>query len=121
MRTSLALLAGLGLTMAACAPGAGRGPANTPPVGSAFPTPGVPTAETGTISPIEGQSETAPRSSFRGVPSAQTGTISPIEGQNSTAPRSPFPGVPSARSGTISPIEGQSDRGPGAPPLTPPM
>ncbi|MCI0756541.1 hypothetical protein [Teichococcus vastitatis] len=113
MRTSLVLLSGLGLMLAACNSGGPNGAGITPlPAGTA-------PNSSSTISPIQGQDDLGPgragagsSSEGRGAPTAGTGTINPIQGNNSQ-PARPGMGSPSAGSSTTSPIQGQDDRGPG--------
>jgi len=115
MRTSFALIAGLGLILAACGQAqTGRGGMSsaptTPPLTPSTPmSAGVPGAGTGTISPIEGSNSQPPRPG-RGVPGAGTGLNAPIEGSDTRPPR-PGRGVPAAGSGLNAPIQGQSDVG----------
>lgn len=100
MRVSFALVGGLGLMLAACAPGQPSGSSGA----------GIPSAGTGTISPIQGQSDQPARPGM-GVPSAGTGSISPVQGQDDQ-PAKPGMGTPSARTGSVVPVQGQDDAGP---------
>jgi hypothetical protein len=107
MRSSIVVLGGLGLMLAACnAPGSG--PAPQMPAGT-------PSASSSTIAPVQGQDDMGPGRAGAGVmgsPTAGTGTISPIQGGDSQPPR-PGMGRSTAGSSTTSPVQGQDDMGTG--------
>ncbi|HWX50139.1 MAG TPA: hypothetical protein VNZ61_19000 [Roseomonas sp.] len=115
MRTSFALIAGLGLLLTACgqAQTGGSGMSSsptTPPLTPSTPmSAGVPGAGTGLNTPIEGSNSRPPQPGM-GVPSAGTGLNAPAEGSSSRPPR-PGRGVPAAGTGLNAPVQGQSDVG----------